>query len=285
MKNTILLFTIFLLLFSCNEKNYSKEASGSGLLGVIDMDGAYDLAEESIQYNKKVPRTSPTSSDDKSVAQKIIKTSNLSFETPSVEKTYQHIASLLKIRNGFIQTDNTTKDYGRITRSLIVRIPTNQFQPVIDSIVKKVKVFDFKNTSLRDVTEEFVDLQARLKAKKALENRYLQLLSKAKTVKEMLEIEREVAKIREEIEAKEGRLNYLQNKVAFSTINLEFYEFTEVVKSESKTYFSRVGKALSGGFHSLGEFVLGLLYFWPFVLLFGVLIYFVRRWFKKYKKD
>jgi hypothetical protein len=283
MKKAILILILFLLLFSCDKTNQRKESSGSGLLGIIDMDGVYDIAEESIQYSKKVPHTTATSSENESIAQRIIKTSNLSFETPSVEKTYQHIASLLKVRNGFIQTDNTTKDYGRISRSLIVRIPTNQFQPVIDSIVKKVKVFDFKNTSLRDVTEEFIDLEARLKAKKTLENRYLQLLSKAKTVKEMLEIEREIAKIREEIEAKQGRLKYLQNKVSFSTINLEFYEYTEVVKSESKTYFSRVGKAISGGFHSLGEFILGLLYIWPFVLIFGVLIYFVRKWIKKRK--
>ena len=77
------------------------------------------------------------------------------------------------------------------------------------------------------MTEEFVDLKARLKAKKELEDRYLQLLEQAKNVKEMLEIERELSNIREEIEAKEGRLQYLQNKVTLSTIYINFYKTTQ----------------------------------------------------------
>ena len=214
---------------------------------------------------------------------KIIKESNLRFETASIEKTHQTIVKLLEKHRGFIQRDETSKNYNSIERNLTIRIPTDGFQPVLDGISQEVKAFDRKEISQRDVTEEFIDLEARLKAKRKLETRYLELLAKAKNVKEMLEIEREIAKIREEIEAKQGRLKYLQNKVSLSTINISFYETVVFEKAQSQTYLSRVGKALKGGFTGIGEFIIGILYLWPFILLGVIFFIFIKRkvWNKK----
>ena len=214
---------------------------------------------------------------------KIIKESNLRFETASIEKTHQTILKLLEKHRGFIQRDETSKNYNTIERNLTIRIPTEGFQPVLNALEKGVKVFDRKEVSQRDVTEEFIDLEARLKAKRKLEARYLELLKKAKNVKEMLEIEGEVAKIREEIESKQGRLKYLQNKVSLSTINMSFYETVAFEKAQSQTYFSRVIKALKGGFTGIGEFIIGILYLWPFIMLGVIFFIFIKRkvWNKK----
>jgi len=214
---------------------------------------------------------------------KIIKESNLRFETASIEKTHQAIVKLLEKYKGFIQRDQTSKNYSTIERNLTIRISTDGFQPVLDGIAQDVKVFDRKEISQRDVTKEFIDLEARLKAKRKLETRYLELLKKAKNVKEMLEIEREVAKIREEIEAKQGRLKYLQNKVSLSTIHVSFYETVAFEKPQSQTYFSRVLKALKGGFTGIGEFIIGVLYLWPFILggIFFIIIIRRKIWNKK----
>ena len=267
MKNLIKVLILFVLLSSCdNEKknNYMYGESAPSIEAVEDM------SIQEVTY-KEVPQKK----------HKIIKTSFLSFETDSIEKTFQKIKNDVEKHKGFIQSDNTVKEYNQIRRSLIVRIPTNNFQPIIEHISNDVKTFDRKSISLKDVTEEFIDLEARLKAKKALENRYLQLLNKARNVKEMLEIEREIANIREEIEAKQGRLNYLKNQVSYSTINLEFYEVVPVVKSKSKTYFSKVIYAFKGGFKTLGDFILGLLYIWPFVIILGITLFYIRKRIKK----
>ncbi len=266
-----------LVLIACNK---SKELRGiNGIVGETSYSISEPTMDAEILYEDDIERDKK-----EAIQQRIIKTSYLTFETESVDAMFKNIQSQVKKHKGFIQNDETSKSYNTIRRSLVIRIPTQNFQPVIDSIANTVKTFDNKKISLQDVTEEFVDLEARLKAKKALETRYLQLLGKAKNVKEMLEIEREVAKIREEIEAKQGRLKYLTNKVSLSTIHVEFYEYTSVVKPKSRTYISQVVKALKGGFSSLGNFVLGMLYIWPFLIIIGILGYYIRKRIKKRRK-
>lgn len=216
--------------------------------------------------------------------QKIIKTSFLRFETKNLEKSYHNIITAVKANKGFVQEDNSSKSYNTITRRLTIRIPTTSFQTTIDSISKNVSYFDNKRISAKDVTEEFIDLEARLEAKQTLEKRYLELLNKAKSVKEMLEIERELSNIREEIEAKQGRLKYLQNRVSLSTIDIEFYKLTSEAPVAS-SYGTKMWNAVKGGFDGISMFFLGLLYIWPLVLIVIVGIYLLRRYLKKSKKQ
>jgi len=215
--------------------------------------------------------------------QKIIKTSCLKFETQDLEKSYHQIISAVKANKGFVQDDNSNKSYNTITRRLTIRVPTSNFQPTIDSISKNISYFDNKRISAKDVTEEFIDLEARLKAKQTLEKRYLELLDKAKNVKEILEIERELSNIREEIEAKQGRLKYLQNKVSLSTIDIEFYKLTSEAPIAS-SYGTKMWNAVKGGFNGISIFFLGLLYIWPLVIIVGVGVFLLRRYLKKSKK-
>ncbi|WP_299250481.1 DUF4349 domain-containing protein [uncultured Lacinutrix sp.] len=268
---------VILILFGCHqEPSYYK--NDSGVLGLVNTSGDYEIEdtieEMEVTYNMSVP---------KETSQKIIKESYLEFETNDLDKTFDNIQRYVKQNNGVIQNDNASKNYNRSIRTLIVRVPTNGFQNTIDSISKSVEYFDSKSISSKDVTEEFIDLEARLGAKRVLETRYLQLLSKAKNVKEMLEIERELSSIREEIEAKQGRLKYLNNKVALSTINITFYKTTTSSKI-TQSYGSKMGKALKSGFNGLSYFFLGVLNIWPFLILLSIGIFFIRKWYKKKMK-
>ncbi|NND63050.1 MAG: DUF4349 domain-containing protein [Flavobacteriaceae bacterium] len=215
--------------------------------------------------------------------QKIIKTGRLVFETADPEATHKRILELTKAHNGFIQSDNSGKSYNRIFRNITVRIPTENFQAFVDGVSEGVPFFEQKDISRKDVTEEFVDLTARLKAKRELENRYLELLKSAKNVKEMLEIERELANIREEIEAKQGRLNYLQDRVATSTINIEFYKYTAET-GVTVSYGRKMVNALKGGWDGISVFFLGILYIWPLLLIILIGLLVLRRYLRKSKK-
>ena len=217
---------------------------------------------------------------DESVEQKQIKESFLRFETQDLDKTYNKIIAFVKQNNGFVQDDNSTKSYNRISRNLIIRIPSDNFQKTIDSISEHVSFFDTKSISSKDVTEEFIDIEARLKAKQTLEKRYLELLSKAKTVKEILEIERELSNIREEIEAKQGRLKYLQNKVSLSTLQIEFYKITSET-GVTVSYGTKMWNAIKSGFNGLSFFFLGILHIWPFILILILMLFLIRRWYNK----
>lgn len=271
MKN-ILLILGALLIINC-DKNRSSDA----FQAIESQEIVSKLSYNNGDVNFKV---SPSNNS----TQKLIKTSSLTFETASVHKTFENIKSFITACNGYIQHDEEQKLYNRFQKTLIVRIPTNYFQPIIDSISKQVTVFDSKETTLKDVTEEFIDLEARLKSKRALEARYLQLLAKAKNVKDMLQIERQISIIREEIEAKQGRLKYLNNKINLSTLHITFYEITPIEKPSSQSFGARIWDATRGGVIGVGEFIIGILYVWPFVLIGIVLFYIIRKKIRKRKK-
>ena len=152
----------------------------------------------------------------------------------------------------------------------------------MDGISEGVAYFDRREISQRDVTEEFIDVEARLNAKKELEKRYLELLKQARNVKEMLEIERELSSIREEIEAKQGRLKYLQSQVSMSTVHVDFYKTTAEI-GVTVSYGQKIKNALQGGWDGISVFFLGLLYLWPlFVLAISAIL--VIRWFIRRSK-
>lgn len=214
---------------------------------------------------------------------KIIKTADIEFQTRDLEATYAKVRKTVSDQNGSFQSDNTGKRYNQVYRELVIRVPSENFEALVDGISSRVDYFDTKRISQKDVGEEFVDLKARLKAKRTLEERYLQLLSKAKNVKEMLEIERELANIREEIEAKQGRLNYLQNQVSLSTVSLRFYK-EEVAVAAQASFGSKIANAIKGGWNGLLNFFIGLLYVWPFVLVLAAIFFIVRRYIKRSRR-
>ncbi|SRX52581.1 DUF4349 domain-containing protein [Aequorivita sp. CIP111184] len=215
--------------------------------------------------------------------QKIIKTARLAFETKDVEATHTKIRQLASQYKGLVQSDNSGKDYNRIFKNLTVRVPTENFQSFIDGISEGVNYFDQRDISQQDVSEEFIDLEARLKAKRTLEDRYLELLKKANNVKEMLEIERELSNIREEIEAKQGRLQYLQNQVSMSTVNIEFYKITAET-GITQSYGQKMKNAFQGGWNGISVFFLGILYLWPLFLVAIIIVFVLRIFLKKRKK-
>ncbi|PKA82953.1 uncharacterized protein DUF4349 [Ulvibacter sp. MAR_2010_11] len=215
--------------------------------------------------------------------QKIIKTANLVFETQKPEETHQKILQLAQQYKGTVQNDNSGKGYNRLFRNLTVRVPTESFHNFIAGVSEGVDYFDQREISQQDVSEEFVDLEARLKAKRELEKRYLELLSQAKSVKDMLEIERELSNIREEIEAKQGRLQFLQNRVSMSTVTIEFYKITSET-GITQSYGQKMKNAFQGGWDGISVFFLGLLYLWPLFLLIGIAILVIRWIIRRRKK-
>jgi hypothetical protein len=215
--------------------------------------------------------------------QKIIKTARLAYETQDTEAAHKSILQLANQHKGFVQNDNSGKSYNRIFRNMVIRVPAENFQPFIDGVSEGVSSFDQKEISRQDVSEEFVDLEARLKAKRELEKRYLELLKQAKNVKEMLEIERELSNIREEIEAKQGRLQFLQNRVSMSTVSIEFYTLTSET-GITQSYVQKMINSLKGGRDGISVFFLGVLYLWPLFLIVTIVILVLRKILKRNKK-
>ena len=101
----------------------------------------------------------------------------------------------------------------------------------------------------------------------------------------MEQIEQQISAIREEIEAKEGQLKYLQSRVSESTITIEFYKTVAEKEGVKISYGSKLWTAVKSGFYSLSDFLISLISVWPFVIIFIVLAYFIRKRLKRRKKE
>ncbi|PSR11548.1 MAG: hypothetical protein DA408_17970 [Bacteroidetes bacterium] len=168
-----------------------------------------------------------------------------------------------------------------------IHIPADRFQYLLDTLQKLAVAVDYLRISTEDVTEEYVDIETRLKTKKAVRDRYEEILrTQAKTVEEVLLAEEQIRRLQEEIEAREGRLRYLSQRAAMSTIQLELYQpkAPSVRGSWLGNFWSDIKHSFSFGGTLTKDIVLGLLSIWPLLLLAGILFWrrqAIRRFFKR----
>ena len=181
------LFIIIGFLVSCDEN--SKSFKSINETPVLQKLAVFEEAEVVNEDFENTPfRKTKTSKDSKPlVERKLIKNGRVTFKTDSIQSTKQLIVSLLKRHNGYVSSENTTKNSFRINQYVIVRIPVDNFDQFLKDLSKGVNQFDQKEINVSDVTARFYDLTTRLKTKKKVETRYLQILGKAKNVKEILQ--------------------------------------------------------------------------------------------------
>jgi hypothetical protein len=217
---------------------------------------------------------------------KIIKDARVGLKVENYDSYRLKLDSVINSLNGYISNDNQDKNDYNIKCNLSIRMQAENFEKFLQYLENGDAKLLYKNVSARDVTEEFIDIEARLKTKKEVEKRYIQLLGKAHSIKDILEIEEKLRVIREEIEAKEGRLKYLKNQVAYSTIYLQItqeleYKYEPV---KEKSFFQRLWKSIDKGWKGFITFLLFLFRIWPVILIGIAIFYYIRRIRRKKRK-
>lgn len=214
---------------------------------------------------------------------KIIKDGNISVKTKDIITGKKNIDEVLKQLNAYYETEDLQNDDQRISYNLRVRVPAENFEKLIATLENGKEEVQSKSIQARDVTEEFVDIESRLKSKREYLNKYMSLLTRATTIKDILAIEENIRIIQEEIESREGRLKYLTDQVSFSTLSINLFSEKEYVyKPEQEDNFSeRVKKALSNGWNSIVELLLVIFSIWPFVVIIIAGLVIFRKWKKR----
>jgi hypothetical protein len=242
-----------------------------------------DYSEAMVSSDMALPPETP----DKSMNQeqihvsdrRIIKNGEISFETSDNNETRKLINKSVKEFNAYISQDNVTDQRYRIENRITIRVPSENFEAMLTKIAESAKELDSRNISATDVTEEYVDIESRLKTKKELESRYKALLNKAGTVEDILKIEKQIGDLRTEIESIEGRFKYLNDRISFSTLTIVFYEQT----NSSFGFSSKFGQAVKNGWDNVLWVLIGLVNLWPFlIILISVYIFLLRK--RKNKK-
>jgi hypothetical protein len=245
MQNLKWLFFVAVIMTSCGGSSKTES--------MVSLD-AVDKAEAPEQI--KFATNSPNE-------RKIIKTGSVDLQVGNVMETKKAIEQLCKEAGAYIASESQQSYDQSIQYTQEIRIPADKFDLFINSVVAFADRVQSRNINTEDVTEEFIDVEARLDTKKQLESRYLDLLKQAKSVADILSIENQIATVRADIESMQGRMNYLKNQTAFSTLSVHYFENT----GTDFGFGSRILSALSQGFDNLLVFTIAMLSIWPFLLL------------------
>ena len=189
------------------------------------MIGCTKSSKETADLNELTNNQPATGKIDQDL-RKLIKDANLRFRTNDNQETYSLINNSLKDFGAYISEENTFNYSDRTGFDLTIRVPAERFDMFLDFIVANVDIKKLNNKSIhiKDVTEEFIDIQARIKIKKESEQKLTDLLKNAKNLSETLEIQKQLTDLRADIESSEGRLKYLTEQVNYSTVRISFYE-------------------------------------------------------------
>lgn len=196
------------------------------------------------------------------------------------------VTKLVKQYGGYFADAYVDRTYGeQLSGRWRIRIPVTQFDPFLEA-VSRLGVPESRHQTAQDVTEEFVDLEARISNKKRLEKRIVELLSSSSgKIKDVIEVERELARVRGEIEQSEGRLRYLTDRTEFTTVVVSAREVHEYVPPETPSFLTRMRETLGYSLLSLRDFgehmLVATVFVIPWLLVLGVLlcpvIWFVRK--------
>lgn len=243
------------------------------------------ISEDAAEVSEEVPDQQPLANKTSPIPapaaapRLLVYHASLRLKVASLAKTTDRLDSLVRRSGGYASAAAETREDGEWKQETTIRVRPGQFGSLL-STLSALGTVEEKKLTTDDVTAEHADVAARLRTKRAVEQRYLALLGQAKKVSDMLEIEEKVGEVREEIESTESRLKTLNDEVAYSTITLTCYQLLPVATPDAPVVSlgSRLVGALYGGWELLTSLLIGTVSIWPLLGLGIVGVWALRRW-------
>lgn len=277
---------LIVLLCGCSSKSSSSNQKASAVESAVE--------SEKLMDNKSFDTTGEevNLTLNNNLNRKVIKTGELRIETKAFEETINSIFEKVEAIEGFVESsyvegNSYHRDTARRSAEVKVRIPNKAFDGFING------ADTFGNVTARsmkgeDVTDTYVDTEARLRSLEVRRTRLMELLEKSGTLEELFAIEKEVADVSYEIEQLQGTLNKYDSLIDYSTVSI-YIDEVQIYQNTQKanTFEERISKRFDSSIQSLrslGEdaivLVVGLV---PFMLIIGipvaivVIILFIRK--------
>jgi hypothetical protein len=200
---------------------------------------------------------------------KVIMTASVQLETVEHDKAVNSIRGIATGAGGYIESSSTyltTQDKKQTTIS--IKVPAAQYESCLSQIKALGKVKS-ESSSGQDVTRQYIDLSARLKNLQAEEKQLSEIMGMSKNVTEVLSVEKELFRVRGDIESTQAQLNYLGSQVDFSTITVTVVEPQPVVEYDwgLDTAFKEAVRAFIG---MIGALIIVTGYLIPLILYFVI---------------
>jgi len=230
----------------------------------------------------------------------LILTASLALEVADVREAYQSIQQVAAAEGGLITSASLQAatgggpPAGRIAprqrtayghATVVMRMPQSRFYAVRDRLLELAPEMGGRvlrdEISSQDVTEEYVDLKARLRNWQSQETQLLAIMGQARRISDILSVRNQLAEVQQEIERITGRLRFLENRVDLSTITVEIYQkgrakppvkptILSAWTGAGKTIAAASGKSLKDVVYVLGLMVAAVTYLVPFAIIIAV---------------
>ena len=277
--NKFLLIILFLAGLGCQ----SKKAQTSGEEGMSpnaslmkltspDQDAGSPTEAEPAPPSPGQPSATPATN------RQIIRNAQVRMRVSDFATSGRAVEQAVRQLGGQITSSNETKTDNSIENALMIRVPSARLDALLTAILKESIYTDTKTITADDVTRQYVDVEARIRSKKTVEETYLRLLKQARNVGDVLKVEEQLAQIREEREVQEAELRQLKDEVALSTLNLTYYQQTEAALRPEEPFYAQIWHNLTDGFRLIGDVLVGVFYFVPLGLVIAALFWLIRRW-------
>ncbi len=229
---TLIALVSVVVLAACSSSNdsFATSEAGSDDSVTTQSSGAFALGAPAAAAAPRAP--SPEAFDDTGnigsdgdlqfADRKIISTGSISVEVEGVQEAVDRVKVVAEGFGGFVERLSSFGNDDRQRASMIVRVPQASFEAALDQI-RLLGDVQSENIGSDDVSEQFIDLEARLKSSLREEDSLLSLLSRSLNISDIISIERELARVRSTIEQLQGQLNFLERRVDLSTIFIELF--------------------------------------------------------------
>jgi len=233
-------------------------------------EGDFAVEEESA-YRDDAQYSDTSNTTDR----KVIKTAYLSLEIGDgkFEKSLFDLTRLADNNGGFVSHTQSYSDAdGQLTSgSITIRIPHDKYNSALD-LIKDMGTVESISVSGQDVTQEYTDLESRLRNLNAQEEILLDLMAQSEDVGDSIEVQRELSYVMEQIEVIKGRMNYLDNMVSFSTIEVYMHEPEPITTSSGWGFLEALKKGLRGAVTVFNGILIFLIAASPILAIIAIIL-------------
>ncbi len=275
-KSTLLLLLIMALL-SCHQEARPTAKRSKKEMGKQIYDNALELDE---QIEIEPPRSSKAPNPPEpeiNKGSKIIKNGNMAFVVKNLSDSKTHVDSLLKNLDAYYENETYQASTYNSSYNLKIRIRADQFENLVSQLESGVGQLTVKNLRADDVTARYIDLTIKIDNNLAYLKRYNQLLQKAQSIEDMMEIQDKTRTLEQEINSLKGSLKYLNDKASYSSLNLNLTAEKERVIAAKTHFGTEIIASIKVGLDGFKFFILTVIRLWPFILLVSLIIGFRRR--------
>ena len=216
---------------------------------------------------------------------KISKNAQLEIKVKSLDDSMNFITNKTNSYKGYIVSSSSyapNTDYETKTANISLRVPSDSLDQFLKEIKTYAKETIHESIFTQDITEEYIDVKAKITSMESSEQRLTKLLDKTESVKEIVEVEKELSRLRADIDSLKGRFKFIENSVVTSLVRIYMEEIPNPVSISDPSWNTRdialdAIKALS----SFGQFIISVIVFifvfTPVWILIAGLIYGTKR--------